>query len=122
VWIDDGRLWFDYNAFGDHSAVGSDRPVPVGDTVVGVQFRRDGRGGHAQLVIDGEPCGGVDIPFVMHIISSLGLSVGRDHGSPVTDRYRGPFPFTGRFDRLDIQLVSERANSSADARAGMGGQ
>ena len=36
----------------------------------------------------------------MHIISSVGPSVGYDHGSPVSDRYRGHFPFEGTLDKV----------------------
>ena len=101
--------------------------VPVGASTLGVRFRRGpGGGGHADVVIDGEPCGGVDIPFVMHIISSLGPSVGHDHGSPVSDRYHDEFRFQGTLEQVDITLVSARAAEAdaaeADARASMSRQ
>jgi hypothetical protein len=41
-------------------------------------------------------------------MSSVGPSVGYDHGSPVSGRYRGPFPFEGRLERIDIELKSSR--------------
>ena len=61
------------------------------------------------------------------MISSVGPSVGYDHGSPVSDDYDGPFPFEGQLERVDIQLVSERRNdaaedAAADARATMARQ
>ena len=34
-------------------------------------------------------------PFVMRMISSIGPSVGFDHGSPVSGRYTGAYPFEG---------------------------
>lgn len=127
VFVQDDHLVLDYNCFGDHLVVESSRPVPVGGTVVGVRFRREGNGGHATLVVAGEECGTLEIPFVMRIISSLGPSVGYDHGSPVSDRYTGPFPFEGRLERVDIQLVSERpadatANAASAERETMGRQ
>ena len=63
--------------------------------MVGVRFRRNGSGGAATLVVDGTTCGSMEVPFAMRIISSVGASVGFDHGSPVSERYRGPFPFEG---------------------------
>lgn len=117
VFILDGRLVFDYNCFGEHHVAESAAQVPEGRSVAGVRFRRTGTGGHAILVIDGAECGRVDIPLVLRILSSLGPSVGYDHGSPVSDRYDGPFPFEGTLERVDIQLVSARDASAADVAA-----
>jgi len=76
VFIQNDRLVFDYNCFGEHHVAESDIDVPVGESVVGVRFRGSaGRGGHAALVIDGAKCGSVDIPFVMLKLSSIGPSV-----------------------------------------------
>jgi len=41
------------------------------------------------------------------MISSVGPSIGYDHGSRVSNEYGGPFPFEGRLERVDIQLVSQ---------------
>ena len=112
LFIPDNHLVFDYNSLGDHTVVSSDIAVPVGASVVGVQFERLGRNGAATLVIDGEPCGRADIALVMRMISSVGTSVGADLGSAVSEQYRGPFAFTGTIRRLDIQLAPERARQA----------
>ena len=85
LFVDDDRLVFDYNCFGDHQVVESDVDVPVGSSVVGVRFRRDGTGG------GGHPghrrradAATLALPFVMRMISSVGASIGFDHGSPVS--------------------------------------
>jgi len=126
VFIQDDRLLFDYNCFGDHHVAVSTRPVPTGAAVVGVRFRRTGRTGEATLVIDDDACGTVTVPLVMRMISSVGPSVGYDHGSPVSDRYSGPFPFEGHLARVDIQLVSDRGGeariAASAARTAMGRQ
>jgi len=123
------RLVFDYNCFGDHHVAESGIAVPVGPSVVGVRFRRAQAGnGTATLTINGTACGQAEIPFVMFIISSIGPSVGYDHGSPVSDRYASPFTFEGTLDRVEIQIVSARsaaaeaANADAIARAEMSRQ
>ncbi|MBV8463088.1 MAG: arylsulfatase [Acidimicrobiales bacterium] len=105
VFVAADHLHLDYNLFGEHHVLNSDRPVPVGPSRVGVRFRRRGRGAEAQLVVDGEPAGSMDIPFAMTLISSVGPSVGYDHGSPVSEQYRGAFPFEGRLRQLEVDVV-----------------
>jgi len=127
VFVQDDHLVFDYNCFGDHHIATSEVAVPVGGSVIGVQFRRTGQNGIATLVIDGEPVGSVDIPFVMLMMSSIGPSVGFDHGSPVSSRYSDEFPFEGHIARLDIDLVSARrieavTDPDTDGRATMSRQ
>ena len=53
----------------------------------------------------------------MTMISSVGPSIGYDHGSPVSERYAGHFPFEGRLRRLDVTLVRP-ASTDRDAEAG----
>ncbi|MGZ6999876.1 MAG: sulfatase-like hydrolase/transferase, partial [Acidimicrobiia bacterium] len=123
VFLQDERLVLDYNEFGTHHVVESDREVPVGASTVGIRFRRTGKDGVATLVIDGDDCGTLAVPFVMNIISSIGPSVAHDHGSPVSDRYTDSFPFAGTLERVDIQLVSAAPQGAAtDERAAMGRQ
>jgi arylsulfatase len=105
LFVQDDRLVLDYNCFGDHHVAVSEDPVPVGPSVIGVRFVRAGRGGEATLIIDGEPSGGLTVPFMMTMISSVGPSVGYDHGSPVSPRYTAPFPFEGTLTRLDVTLA-----------------
>jgi len=127
VFVDSGRLVFDYNIFGEHHIVRSDTRVPDGRSRVGVRFRRLGRNGRAEVHIDGNPCGSVEVPFVMRVISSVGSSIGYDHGSPVGLDYahrRDGFPFSGKLERVTIQLVSREDTdvASAEHRAAMGRQ
>jgi arylsulfatase len=51
------------------------------------------------------------------MMSSIGPSIGADHGSPVSPRYRAPFTFTGTLHEIEIQLVSPRAPGTAEATA-----
>ncbi|HET9894234.1 MAG TPA: hypothetical protein VFQ44_04820 [Streptosporangiaceae bacterium] len=112
------RLVFDYNCFGDHHIAESQTGVPVGASVIGVRFRTlPGRTGRATLVIDSAESGHVDIPIVMLIISSIGPGVGYDHGSPVSQRYEGPFSFEGVLDRVEIQIRAGRAGLDSDPPA-----
>jgi arylsulfatase len=108
---------FDYNFFGEHHVAVSESPVPVGPSVLGVRFRRTGKGGTASIVIDDEHCGEIEIPTVMRVISSVGASIGFDHGSAVSERYEAPFNFQGTLERLDIQLVTPRPDDAAASEA-----
>ena len=127
VFVKDERLVFDYNCFGEHHIVDSDVEAPVGASTIGVRFDRTGKGGAAHLVIDGVDHGTLEIPFVMRVISSIGASVGYDHGLPVSRRYRDAFPFEGTLHRVDIELRSanrtqEAANAEAQQRTDLSRQ
>jgi arylsulfatase len=127
AFVQNDRLIFDYNCFGDHFEVVSDCEVPEGRSEIGVRFERTGKGGSATVVIDGADCGSVEIPFVMRVISSMGASVGFDHGLPVSRRYSDAFAFEGTLHRVDIELAPSRsseasAEASASARSGMSRQ
>jgi arylsulfatase len=125
LFVQDDHLVFDYNCFGDHHVVVSEGTVPVGPSVIGVHFLRTGGGGEATLVIDGQPGGSLEVPFVMTMISSVGPSVGYDHGSPVSERYSAPFPFEGTLQRLDVVLTRgspSKGEAEAAQRAAMSRQ
>jgi len=118
------RLIFDYNIFNEHHIVESTEVVPTGPSVIGLRFRRGKNDADVELVIDGRVVGSGHLPFLMRIISSIGMSIGRDHGSPVSKRYRDEFAFEGRLERVDIQLISQNAGDEEEtaAREGMARQ
>jgi arylsulfatase len=100
--VDDDHLVFDYNFFGVHTLVVADRPVPVGPSIVGVRFDRAGPEADVTLVIDGVDDATVHLDQLMNIMSSVGPSVGYDHGSPVSERYAAPNPFAGVLRALHV--------------------
>jgi arylsulfatase len=124
VFVQGDRLVLDYNCFGEHHVVESDRPAPVGHCELGVRFVREGKEGTAVLLIDDEPAGSLHVPLAMRMMSSTGPSVGSDHGSPVSRRYDDSFPFEGELARVDIQLLSRPGAdvAAAEARATMARQ
>jgi len=121
--VQDGRLCLDYNIFGDHHLIAAEAVLPAGATRLGARFRKLGHGdlGRAgaeiTLTADDEPVAAGTVPFAMLIMSSVGPSIGRDHGGGVSDRYRAPFPYAGRIRTLDVQLVRAR-RPDPDAAAG----
>jgi arylsulfatase len=118
VFVQNDRLVVDYNSFDDHSVVESDRELPAGDSELRARFRRgDGRRGSVELEVDGVAAGRVEIPVYMRMISSIGASVGYNHGSAVSPRYEAPFPFSGDLHEVAIQLVARQDPAAREAEA-----
>ena len=118
IFVQGDRLVVDYNAFDDHTVVESDVPVPDGDSTLTVRLRRGaGRSGTIEVAVDGTDAGSADVSLFMRIMSSVGASVGFDHGSAVSPRYRSPYPFTGTLHELEIQLVHPPSADTAEAEA-----
>jgi len=118
LFVQNRRLVVDYNAFDDHTVVESSIEVPEGDSTLGVRLQRDSRTtGWAELTIDGEACGRAPIPFYMRMVSSVGSSIGMDHGSAVSARYSAPFAFTGTLRDVTIVLPRRPGRSEAAASA-----
>jgi arylsulfatase len=118
VFVQNERLIVDYNAFDKHTLLESDVDLPVGDSVLTARFRRTGaQSGTVALAVDGNEAGRVDLPFYMRMISSVGPSIGYDHGSAVSDRYQAPFPFSGTLHEVEIQLLSRASVEAEDALA-----
>ena len=107
--VQNNRLVFDYNAFDDHTVIESSVEIPAGSAEVAVKVRRlSGRLGAATIEINGETVGSADLPLLMRMMSSVGPSVGYDHGSPVSLRYAAPFAFTGTLHEVVIQSSPEK--------------
>ncbi len=109
MFVQGDRLVLDYNAFGDHTVLESAGPLPEGDVELAVQLRRgEGAGGTVAVLVDGVEAGTADLPQFLRIFSSVGSSIGYDHGSAVSDRYPSPFPFSGTLHQVVVQLAPER--------------
>ena len=76
--------------------------------------RVDHSSGTAGLLIGGSPSGSAELPLLMRIMSSVGASIGHDHGSAVSPRYQAPFPFQGTLTELVIQLSPDRFGGDSD--------
>ena len=125
LFVQAGRLVLDYNAFGDHTIVESDAEIPSGDVQVGIRLRRlDGFAGTATLSVDGRDAGHADLALFMRMMSSIGPSIGADHGSAVSDRYAAPFPYGGTLHEVVIQASPDRFGdtTATTARAEMSRQ
>ncbi|MEC7578356.1 MAG: arylsulfatase [Actinomycetota bacterium] len=117
IFIQNERFVVDYNAFDDHSVVRSNIEIPIGYSTLRAQFRRLKRGGEITIYVNEEPSGSIEIPLFMRMISSVGSSIGYDHGSAVSPQYESPFPFSGELHKIEIQLAARRASDADQAQA-----
>jgi arylsulfatase len=118
IFVQDDRLVIDYNAFDDHTILESDVEIPTGASTLVAQFRRGaGMAGSMALEVDGRPAGSAELPLLMRMMSSVGPSIGYDHGSAVSNRYEAPFAFTGTLHEIVIQLLSPQDLQARAAEA-----
>jgi len=103
-YIKDNKMVFDYNIFAEHHTVRSDMDVPTGRISLAVRFKRDGDTGTITLIIDQKECGTIQVPYILRMISSTGMDIGKDNLSPVTDDYEAPFAFTGKILKIYVNL------------------
>ena len=106
-YVQDGKLRFVYSYVGSQFFhVESNVPVPEGRHKLRYEFEATGKmdypsgkgaPGRSKLFIDDKLVGQGDIPLTMPVMYGLaaGFVCGADTGSPVWDKYKPPFPFTG---------------------------
>ncbi len=109
LYVQGGRLVHDMNIGGLHITVRSDRAVPAGEHRLGFRMRHAKGKRIGTLLIDGEPCGGVESEVGFNaFISWSGLDIGLDRGSPVAD-YQAPFVFTGTLRKVTVVMDDDQA-------------
>jgi len=98
----------------EHNHVGHERFTVAAPTdgltpgrhLVVFAFDKDehGSGGHGRLLVDGEEVGTgrIDRTVRIRYAADEGFDVGCDRGTPVSERYQVPFPFTGTVAQVVI--------------------
>ena len=117
LYIADGHAVFDYNLYGRHYQASSPGRLPDGPSTVGVSFDRNGGVATACVAVDGDPGPRVEIPGVLRMLSTLGMDIGADPGSPSCDDYDAPFPFTGRVKLVVFEIPERSAAADNEALA-----
>ena len=116
-YLDGGQLVFVYNLFGTEYVATTPAAPPVpGPVTPTVSFDRNEGGALVTVSYDGSATGSVQVPFVLRMIGMSGFDVGRDAGSPVTDRYQGQFPFVGRYHHLAVEITDDLSPADILAR------
>jgi arylsulfatase A-like enzyme len=110
LYVENGKPVFFYNTANlFHASVASPAALGPGKHVVVLAFRYDGgvgKGGLATLKVDGEKVaeGRVERTIPYRFSLDEGLDVGEDSGTPVNLTYDVPFRFTGRVEKVTIDL------------------
>ena len=111
LYLKKGKLVFHYN-FCDvahYEVVGKDALAP-GKHTIKMDFAYDGggpgKGGTATLSVDGKAVakGRIEKTVPIRISLDEGLDVGEDTGTPVSLSYDVPFRFTGKIEKVTVEL------------------
>ena len=118
-YMQNGNLHYVYSFVGSQFFhIESNVKVPTGRHQLRYEFEvtgkpdyKSGKGapGRAKLYIDDKPVGEGDIPLTMVVLIGLaaGTVCGASSGSPVWDKYRPPFKFTGTLYSATVDVSGE---------------
>jgi arylsulfatase A-like enzyme len=116
LFIQDGRLNYVHNYVGAQEfRVSSNQALPAGKHSLRYEFEpsgppdlKNGKGtpGIAKLLVDGEVVGQEEFPVTVPLALGIGsgFAVGRNPGSPITQMYASPFPFTGTITQVTVDV------------------
>lgn len=127
LYVKNGRLAFDYNAFHHHTLVTAPSPLAPGWRRVELSVdRQPDASGKVALAVDGETVATGTIPLMLMIISSLGMDIGRSP-RPVSDDIVTPFVYPGRIRKVTFELPQappelERRSREAELAAALSRQ
>ena len=125
LYVLDGRLRYVHNLTASElHHVGSDERLPPGRHTLAFRFEKTGENrGRGVLLVDDREVGRGEIPRFTLMRFSLtggGLTCGRSNGLPVTDEFRGLFPFTGRIHQVVVDVDGEPfLDAEAEAEAAL---
>lgn len=111
LYLRDGRPTFVYNFLGvERPTFAADKPLSKGRTTLVVDFAYDGggmgKGGVITLTANGAKVAEGRLERTVPIQFSIGegLDIGMDCGSAVDFTYQLPFAFTGKIEKVEIEL------------------
>jgi hypothetical protein len=118
LYVKDRKPVYEYNWFDeDRYTIASSEPLPAGKSQVRFVFTYDGggmgKGGTGTLYINDKKVGEGRIDKT--VAARFGLDtfgVGLDTGSPVSNNYTAPFPFTGTIEKIEIKLGEDKLNAA----------
>ncbi len=134
LYIKDGRLHYVHNYVArERFSVSSPEAVPAGRHELRFEFEptgqpdmAHGRGVPArlQLYVDGSLVASADAPYTTPFVFNPGaVTCGHNAGSPVTPEYQSPFRFTGRLEKVTVDVSGDLiVDSDAELRVHMARQ
>jgi arylsulfatase A-like enzyme len=80
-----------------------------------------GAPGRAQLYVNGTLAGQADFPITIPLLIGIcgGLSIGRNTGSPVSQLYSSPFPFSGTIYQVTIDVSGKMTQDVQEEKRAM---
>lgn len=115
LYLREGKPVFVYNFLSvERITFVADKPLPKGKTALAVNFDYDGggmgKGGMITMTANGKTIGQGRLARTIPIQFSLGegLDVGMDIGSPIDFTYALPFAFTGKIEKVTVELRPEK--------------
>jgi arylsulfatase len=114
LYLREGRPTFVYNFLGkERPTFVGDKPLPKGKATISVEFAYDGggmgKGGKLTLKANGATVaeGRLERSVPIQFAIFEGLDVGMDNGSAVDFTYTLPFAFTGKVERVEIEVFPQ---------------
>ena len=129
--LKDGKPVFTYNFLGvQRFVIAGTQPVPAGKATVRYDFAYDGgkpgSGGTGTLFVNGTQVaqGRIDRTQCCAFSADEGADVGIKEGTPVSEDYQVPFKFTGRIEKVTIDIknptaAEQQADDKIDAASKM---
>ena len=98
---------------GSSTIVSSERKLDTGECELGVSYRKTAENhGTASLYIENKDnrdyLGEIEIDTLPYRQTMYGMDVGKDLGPTVSDKYVGPFTFTGNLEWIEFRLENDR--------------
>ena len=91
----------------------SSQELPEGELLVELAYTHKGKGGTAQLLVDGQQVAVKKLTRTMTgRIAHEGLDVGLDRYSAVGKGYQAPFPYTGHIGNVTYRIDPQGETSS----------
>jgi arylsulfatase A-like enzyme len=115
LYVREGRPTFVYNYLSvERYNIASTAPLPKGKVQLKVDFAYSGKTGELGkgatviMTVNGTKVGQGELPKTIPVQISIGegLDIGEDIGSPVDFTYKPPFPFTGKIEKVTVDLGS----------------
>jgi arylsulfatase A-like enzyme len=122
LYIKDGKPTYTYNFVGlNRYTVAAKQALPEGKSTIRFEFVYDGggvgKGGTGTIYVNGKSVatGRIDQTQCCAFSADEGADVGEDEGTPVTEAYQVPFKFTGKIDKVTIDLKETKPSDADEA-------
>ena len=122
LYLKDRKPVYTYNFLGlMRFNVAAAQPLAAGKATIRYEFAYDGggmgKGGLGTILVNGQKVAEGRIEHTQCCVFSAdeGADVGADEDTPVTEDYQVPFKFTGKIEKVTIELKETKAASTEEA-------